>query len=166
MRSRLLAAYLAAVLVVSAGVIAYKGYEVRAGLPPPEPSVIADERTVALPPAQALERLSDPGSWEALPGVESASSTGPGMVSVVLREWLVSVSVTAEHEVRPGYQQLRVVGGYLDGATLTQTFEPDGGDTRVSTVLELDLSVLRMVSADPEQLARERLDAALSALAG
>lgn len=164
---RALAAYLALALAAWAGVGAYMGSEVSGGLPAPEPSVITDTRTVDAPPGKVWAAMSDPASWALLPAVERAErvpGSDPPAVELELREWLISIDVRAEHEVRPGYQQLRVVGGYLDGATVTQTFAPSGSGTEVRTAAELDLRALRLVSDAPEDLARDRLEAALSEL--
>lgn len=168
MRARMLAVYLLVALAASAGVVAYKGTEAYDRLPAPEPTVIRDVRNVGAAPGRAFEVMSDPGSWAKLRGVESARlvAGSPAAAEVQLREWLVSVDVRAEYEARPPeYQQLRVVGGYLDGATITQTFEPAGAGTEVSTVAELDLRAFAMVSDAPEELVRDRLDAALAELA-
>lgn len=167
MRTRVLAAYLLLALAASTGVAAYKGTEAYDRLPGPEPAVILDVRAVGAPPERAFEVMSDPDSWAKLRGVESARLVpGSSAVEVRLREWLVSVDVRAEYEARPPeYQQLRVVGGYLDGATITQTFEPDGQGTEVSTVAELDLRAFAMVSKAPEEMVRERLDGAMADLA-
>lgn len=158
------------VLVACVALVAYKGYEVRAGLPAPEPAALTDVRVVDAPPGRAFEVMSDAGSWERIEGVERARlvpGSDPPAVEVKLRYLLVSVTVLAEHEVRhPDYQQLRVVGGYLDGAVITQQFEPDGAGTRVTTSVEADLSAFGMVSSAPEELVRERLDAAMTELAG
>lgn len=165
---RALAAYLICALVLYAGVAAYKDHEARARLPAPEPAAVIDVRVVDAPPARALEAMSDIGSWQRIGGVESARpvpGSDPPAVEVELREWLVPLTVRAEHEVGPGWQQLRVVGGYLDGATVTQRFEPDGGLTRITTTAELDLRALRMVSGAPEEFVRDRLEAAVSELA-
>ena len=168
MRARVLAVYLLVALAASAGVVAYKGTEAYDRLPAPEPTVIRDVRSVDAAPARAFEVMSDPKSWAKLRSVESARLVpgSPASVEVELREWLVSVDIRAEYEARPPeYQQLRVVGGYLDGATITQTFEPDGAGTEVSTVAELDVRAFAMVSEAPEELVRERLGAALAELA-
>lgn len=169
MRSRrLLAVYLASVLVVSAGVVAYKGLEVYGRLPPPEPSVVTDVRVVDAPPGRAFAAMSDVGSWAQLRGVERAelvSGQDPPIVEAELRELFVSVSVRAQYEAQPpDWQRLRVVGGYLDGATVTQTFEPSGSGTRVSTVAEVDLRAFGLLSESPEAMVRERLSEAVSGL--
>ena len=171
MRSRrLLAVYLASVLVVSAGVVAYKGLEAYGKLPPPEPSVITDVRVVDAPPGRAFAAMSDVGSWVQLRGVERAelvSGSDPPIVEAELSEFFVSVSVRAEYEAQPpDWQRLRVVGGYLDGATITQTFEQSGSGTRVSTVAEVDLRAFGLLSESPETMVRERLAGAVSGLEG
>ena len=158
------------VLVACAALVAYKGYELHALLPAPEPAGLTDVRVVNMPPDRAFEIMSDVGAWERIEGVERARlvpGSDPPAVEVKLRHLLVSATVLAEREVRqPDYQQLRVVGGYLDGAAITQQFEPDGAGTRVTTSVEADLSAFRMISGAPEELVRERLDAALTELAG
>lgn len=169
MRSRrLLAVYLASVLVVSAGVVAYKGLEVYGKLPPPEPSVITDVRVVDAPPGRVFEAMSDVGSWSRLQGVERAElvpGSDPPVVEARLSEFLLSIDVRAEYEAQPpDWQRLRVVGGYLDGATIKQTFEPSGAGTRVSTVAEMDLRAFSIISESPETLVRERLAGAVSGL--
>ena len=112
--------------------------------------------------------MSDVGSWDLLRGVEHADlvpGSDPPVVEARLSEFLVSINLRAEYEARPPhYQSLRVVGGYLDGATITQTFEPDGRGTRVSTVAELDLRAFSIVSDAPEALVRERLAEDVSGL--
>ena len=164
----MLAVYLASVLVVSAGVVAYKGLEAYAKLPAPELSVIADVRIVDAPPGRAFEAMSDVGSWDMLRGVERAElvpGSDPPVVEARLSEFLVSVNVRAQYEAQPpDWQRLRVVGGYLDGATITQTFEPSGAGTRVSTVAEMDLRAFAIISETPETLVRERLAEAVSGL--
>ena len=167
---RALAAYLVCVIVVCAALVAYKGYEVHAGLPAPEPTALTDVRVVNASPDLALAAMSDVGSWERIDGIERARlvpGSNPPVVEIELRELLVSVTVRAEHEIRhPDYQQLRVVGGYLDGTTITQQFEPNGGGTQITTSVEADLRVLGMISSAPEELVRDRLDMALAELAG
>ena len=167
---RALAVYLVAVIVVYAGVVAYKGYEAYAKLPAPEPTVLNDVRVVNASPDRVFVAMSDIGSWERIDGVERVRlvpGSDPPAVEVELSEWLISITMRAEHEVRPpGYQQLRVVGGYLDGATITQQFKADGAGTQVTTSVEADLRAFRMVSGAPEQLVRDRLDMALTELAG
>ena len=167
---RALAAYLVSVLIVCAGVVAYKGFEAYGRLPAPEPSLITDVRLVDAPPDRTFEAMSDVSSWAQLQGVERAErvpGSDPPQVEAELREFLISISVRAQHEVRPpDYQRLSVVGGYLDGATITQTFEPAGSGTEVYTVVELDLRAFRAVSDAPEALVQDRLAAAVAGLAG
>ena len=163
-----MAAYLVSVLIVCAGVVAYKGLEAYGKLPAPEPSVITDVRLVDAPPVRAFEAMSDVGSWARLQGVERAElvpGSDPPVVEAQLSEFLISITVRAEYEAQPpDWQRLRVVGGYLDGATITQTFEQSGSGTKVSTVAEMDLRAFAIISESPETLVRERLADAVSGL--
>ena len=165
---RALAAYLVSVLIVCAGVVAYKGLEAYGKLPAPEPSAITDVRIVDAPPGRAFAAMSDVGSWDMLRGVESAElvpGSDPPVVEARLSEFLVSINVRAQYEAQPpDWQRLRVVGGYLDGATITQTFEPSGSGTKVTTVAEMDMRAFGLLSESPETMVRERLAEAVSSL--
>lgn len=165
---RALAAYLVSVLIVGAGVVAYQSFEVYGRLPIPEPSVITDVRIVDAPYDRTFEAMSDVSSWARLQGVERAKlvpGSDPPVVEARLSEFLLSIDVRAEYEAQPpDWQRLRVVGGYLDGATITQTFEPSGSGTKVSTVAKIDMRAFSIISETPETLVRERLAGAVSAL--
>ena len=111
--------------------------------------------------------MTDVKSWpRIMPDSIVAADADPGMVHITVSQWPATADVSLRHEIlHPGYHKFQIVGGYLDGGTITQVLVPAGESaTSVTTTVDLDLGSLWWLGVN-ESLVRERIGDAMTRFA-